>query len=105
MEIHGCDIVVDTRIPIADSLIRILIQDHWPEMVYEIDEGADFFIYKNEEVKKSWDIDYTTENDADMIYVLFRKDFKEITFVIDDDKKNKYIVDDVIAFIRRCEND
>lgn len=108
MEIHGCDIVVKTNIPIADNLIRMLIQDHWSEMVYEIDErpeATDLFVYKNEQAKNIWNEEGSSEeNDKDMIYVILDKQSTQITFVIDDHKKNKYIVDDIIQFISNCEN-
>ncbi len=105
MEIGGCDIVVDFKIPVAPNLVKLIIQDHWPAMVVEIDENEDFFAYENQEAKNVWDNDFDESYDAKMIYVLFRDDFKEVSFVIDSNKKIKYIVDDIIQFIRKCEPD
>lgn len=109
MEIHGCDIVIESNLVIGDSLIRLLIQDHWPKMVYEIDEmstGIDMLVYKDEDAKKKWDeVGWSEENDITMIGVIFRPDLKHITFVIDDNKKNKFIIDDIEQFIKRCDND
>lgn len=108
MEIKGSDIVIKSNIPIADSLIRLLIQDHWPQMVYEIDEredAIDMFVYNNEESKKAWDEEgWSKENDTTMIYVIFNKPATEINIIIDDYRKNKYIVEDIVQFIRKCDN-
>nr|NIQ16384.1 hypothetical protein [Candidatus Dadabacteria bacterium] len=102
MEIHGSDFVVRSNIPIADNLIRFLIQDHWPKMVYEIDErpdATDMFVYRDEKAKEAWDGEgHSEENDEGMIYVIFDKTATEITLVIDDYKKNQHIVDDITEF-------
>ena len=107
MEMHGSDILIESKIPIADNLIRILIQDHWPKMVYEIDERPDvidLFVYKDEKAKKAWDEEgWTKENDTTMIYVILDKQSTEINFTIDDHKKNRYIISDVIQFIRNID--
>lgn len=107
MEIHGSDIIIKSNIPIADSLIRLLIQDHWPQMTYEIDEredAVDMLVYKDEEAKKAWDEEgWSKENDTTMIYVIFDKPSTEISITIDDHRKNKYIVEDMIQFIRNID--
>lgn len=107
MEIHGSDTLIKSSIPIADNLIRILIQDHWPQMVYEIDErddAIDLFVYKNEEAKKAWDEDgWSKENDTTMIYIIFELKSTQISVTIDDHKKNRHIVEDIIQFIRSVD--
>lgn len=107
MEIHGSDIVINSDIPIADSLMRLLIQDHWPQMVYEIDgrdDAVDMLVYKNEEAKKAWDEEgWSKENDTTMIYIIFDKSSTEISLTIDDHKKNIHIVEDIVQFIRSCD--
>lgn len=106
MEIGGCDIIIESKIPIAPNLVQLIIQDHWPKMVVELDEGDDFFAYKDELAKIAWDAQLADCcYDADMIYVLFREDHKQVTFVIDGDKKLQYIIDDITQFIRNCEPD
>ena len=108
MDIHVSDIIIKSDLPVADNLVRILIQDHWPHMIYEIDErtdGVDMFVYKNEEAKRKWDADgWKEENDTTMITVLFSVDLKEVSFTIDDNEINKYIVDDICQFIKGCNN-
>jgi hypothetical protein len=108
MEIHGSDTVIKSNIPIADNLIRLLVQDHWPQMVYEImtcDDGSiDLFLYKDEAAKNAWDVEGWSEaNDETMIYVIIAKESKEIILTIDDDCKNQFIVDDIAQFIKKCD--
>lgn len=107
MEIHGSDIHIESKIPIADNLIRLLIQDHWPQMVYEInerDDTIDLFVYKNEEAKKAWDEEgWSKENDTTMIYVILESKGTQISVTIDDHKKNRHIVEDIIQFIRSVD--
>jgi hypothetical protein len=104
MEIHGSDTVITSNIPIAENLIRLLVEDHWPQMVHELmtHEGViDLFLYKDEAAKKAWDEEGWSEtNDETMIYVILAKDAKEISITIDDDQKNQFIVEDIIQFIR-----
>jgi len=108
MEIHGSDIIINSNLPIADSLIRLLVQDHWPNMVYEIDErpdGVDMFVYKDEAAKKAWDEEgWSEENDTRMIYFIFDPGYKVVSATIDDYKTNEYIVKDIVQFIRKCDN-
>jgi len=108
MEIHGSDITINSNIPIADSLIRVLVQDHWPQMIYEIMTDRmgciDLFLYKDEAAKNAWDEEGWSEtNDETMIYVIIAKESKEISFTIDDERKNQFIVEDIIQFIKRCD--
>jgi hypothetical protein len=108
MEIHGSDTIINSNIPIADNLIRLLVQDHWPQMVYEIMNdrvgNVDLFLYKDEAALKAWDEEGWSEtNDETMIYVILSKDAKEISVTIDDDAKNGYIVEDIIQFIRNID--
>ena len=107
MEIHGSDTIIKSTTPIADNLIRIIIQDHWPKMVYEIDERddvVDMFVYKDEEAKKSWDEEgWTKENDTNMIYVILEAKGTQINITIDDYGKNKHIVEDIVQFIRNID--
>lgn len=108
MEIHGSDTVIKSNIPIADNLIRLLVADHWPEMVYEIMTDrvgcTDLFLYKNKEALKAWDEEGWSEiNDETMIYVIIAKDYKEISITIDDDRKNQFIVEDIIQFVRKID--
>lgn len=106
MEIHGNDISIKSKIPIADNLIRLLIQDHWPDMVYEIDErpnATDMFVYFDEEAKEAWNIEgWSEKNDLTMIYIIFAENATKISFTFDDNKKNKPIIDDLLQFIRNC---
>lgn len=108
MEIHGSDTLIKSSIPIADNLIRVLVQDHWPNMVYEIMTdrvgNVDLFLYKDEAAKNAWDEEGWSEiNDETMIYVIFAKESKEISVTIDDDARNRYIVEDIVQFIRNID--
>jgi hypothetical protein len=109
MEIHGSDFLIKSSIPIADSLIRFLVKDHWPSMVYEImscdnDGSIDLFLYRDEAALKAWDEEgWSDENDETMIYVILAKESKEISITIDDDSNNKYIVEDIAQFIRKID--
>jgi hypothetical protein len=106
MEIHGCDTVITSNIPIAENLIRLLVQDHWPKMVHELDERdgvIDLFMYENEAAKKAWDDEGWSEtNDADMIYAILAKECKEITIVIDDNRKNQFILEEIPNKLDAC---
>jgi len=108
MEIHGSDTVIESKISIADNLIRLLVTDHWPKMVYEVmkcpDGSVDLFLYKDEAALKAWDEEGWSEaNDETMIYVILAKDSKEVSITIDDDRKNQFIVDDIAQFIRNID--
>ena len=108
MEIHGCDTVIKSNIPVADNLIRLIVQDHWPRMVYEImtcDDGTtDLFLYKDDTAQRAWDIEgWSDANDKTMIYVIISADSKELSLTIDDERKNQFIVDDLTQFIQRCD--
>lgn len=77
-------------IPPSKEEVVETIRQYWPDLVVE-DDGDDYFIYKNEAAKKSWDGEGWSEtNDADMIYVLPRED---VTVVIDDNKQLSYMVE------------
>ncbi len=111
MEIHGCDICVKWEtVPLNPSLVEILIEDHWPNMVTELDSALPdqvwLFVYKDANAKKAWDEDIPDDcGGTDMISVIWDKDnLNEVWFVVDDNKINKYIVDDIQQFIRKCEN-
>lgn len=109
MEIHGSDTVITSNISIAENLIRLLVEDHWPQMVHELmtcpDGTIDLFLYKNEDAKKAWDEEGWSEaNDETMIYVILAKDAKEISITIDDDRANQLIVDDIVQFIKRIDD-
>ncbi len=108
MEIHGSDTVITSNIPIAENLIRLLVEDHWPQMVHELmvcpDGTIDLFLYKDEEAKKAWDEEGWSEtNDETMIYVILAKESKEISITIDDEQKNQFIVEDIAQFIRKID--
>jgi len=107
MEIHGSDTLLTSSIPIAENLIRLLVQDHWPNMVHELfssNGSIDLFLYKDEAAKIAWDEEGWSEaNDETMIYVILDKDSKEISITIDDDRKNNHIVEDIVQFIRKCD--
>lgn len=109
MDIHGSDTVINSNIPVAENLIRLLVQDHWPQMVHELmacpDGTIDLFLYKDEASRLAWDEEgWTEENDETMIYVILSKESKEVSITIDDDAKNQFIVDDIVQFIKRCDD-
>ncbi len=108
MEIHGSDTLIVSNIPIAENLIRLLVEDHWPKMVHELmncpDGSIDLFLYKDETAKNAWDKEgWSESNDETMIYIIFAKDAKEISITIDDDRKNNFIVEDIKQFIRNID--
>jgi hypothetical protein len=110
MEIHGCDVCVKSeKIPLNTSLVEILVEDHWPEMVTELDTSDTaqlwLFLYKDQTAKNLWDENIEHGDGTDMISAIWTYSKpNEVWFVIDDNKANKYIIDDIEQFIRNCEH-
>jgi hypothetical protein len=100
MELHGSDLVFENvKVPISEDLVIPIIKTHWPELVYEaMMENGDLhlFMHPNQHAEESWDDEgWSEENDITLIYMIWDESKAELTFVIDDEKKNKYIVDDI----------
>lgn len=100
MEIHGSDIFFENvQCKITEDLVVTVIKKYWPDVVYEkqIEDGVvHLFIHPNQEAEKAWDDEgWSEDNDTTLIYVIWNEAKHSLTFVIDDNKKNKYIVDDI----------
>ena len=100
MEIHGCDICVKCDKSLTPSLVELIVKNHWPNMVTELDcalpDQTWLFLYKNQNAKNIWDEGVAVDDDADMIIAIWTKDItNEVWFVIDDNKILQYIVDDI----------
>jgi hypothetical protein len=100
MEIHGCDIFFENvNKEITEDLVVPVIKKYWPDVVYEKqieDDVVHLFIHPNKEAEKAWDDEgWSEENDTTLIYVIWDAVKHQITFVIDDNKTNRYIVDDI----------
>jgi hypothetical protein len=100
MEIHGCDIFFENvTCEITEDLVVPVIKKYWPDVVYEkqIEDGVvHLFIHPNHEAEKAWDDEgWSEENDTTLIYVIWNAVKHQLTFVIDDNKTNKFIVDDI----------
>lgn len=97
MEIHGSDILFENvKIPISEDLVIPVIKSHWPELVYEsmMEEGIlHLFMHPNQAAEESWNEDgWSEENDLTLIYMIWDNSKSQLTFVIDDNKKNINIV-------------
>lgn len=86
MDIGGYDLVLHTETPqeLADKIKEFL---NWDEAVTEMEQPADpeipnFFYYKNQTCKDSWDIDASQEFENTMVYFLF--DTNELTCCTDE---------------------
>ena len=100
MEIHGCDLFFENiTCEVTEDLIIPVIKKYWPDVVYEkmFEDGVvHLFIHPNTEAEKAWNEEgWSEENDTTLIYIISNAAKHQCTFVIDDNKINKFIVDDI----------
>lgn len=100
MDIHGSDIFFENvKAFINEDVVVPIIKNYWPDLVYEamVENGVlHLFIHPNQAAEEAWNEDgWSEENDTTLIYMIWNKIKCELTFVIDDFKKNKIIIDKV----------
>lgn len=108
MEIGGSDLIFENiKVELTDEIIIPIFKRYWPEAVYEcFEETTDsgmswhWFIYINDKAAEAWDEDFFEEYDSSMIYVIWKPKIKQVTFVIDSNKENKHIVEEVMKVLR-----
>jgi hypothetical protein len=93
MEIHGCDIIFDSVL--TDDEITAIIRRFWTDAVKEDLAENELAVYKNQKAKEAWDAKGWSEaNDLTMILVI--RTGNQLSCVIDDNKKNLPIVEQIM---------
>lgn len=100
MELHGSDIIFrDVKVSISEDNITPIVRKHWPDLVYEAmmeDGDLHLFMHPTQIAEEAWNEEgWSEENDKTLIYMIWDKAKCELTFVIDDNRENRFIVYDI----------
>ena len=87
MDIGGCDVVVQTKFDLSQTLIEAIkaIESVWGTSVVEIDNPSEMFVYRSKAAAEAWDEEGWNEirYAKDMVY-LISYTLGQLTFVIEN---------------------